>query len=313
MRTLALLLLLAGPVLADDLPPPVEVHADAEPRTVTVGQRFRYTVEVKVDAGYEVLFAQPTERLGDFDIVDFGDAPAVQKGASTVVTRWFTLVGWEPGHHLVTSPAIRYRHKGDETPTEARGDDIGVTVDSLLEKTPAAADIRDIREPEPVPIDWRPYYLLGGGVAALIALGLGVWSLLRRRARPAPVVPPRPAHEIAAAALAALQARELVQRGEFKEYYSTLSAVVRTYLEQRFELRAPEMTTEEFLLTTARDGRLARAHRPLLADFLGESDLVKFARHLPTLADAERAFQAAQRFVDETAAVPAPEDRRAAG
>jgi len=312
MRALALLLLLAGPALGDDLPPPVVVHADAEPRTVTVGQRFRYTVEVKVDAGWEVRFAQPTERLGDFDIVDFGDAPAVQKGASTVVTRWFTLVGWEPGHHLIPSPPIRYGHKGEQ-PTDAKADDIGVTIDSLLEKTPAAADIRDIREPEPVPIDWRPYWLLGGGVAALLALALGIWSALRRRARPAPVVPPRPAHVIAAEALASLQARGLVQRGEFKEYYSALSDVVRTYLEQRFELRAPEMTTEEFLLTTARDGRLARAHRPLLADFLTESDLVKFARHLPTLADAERAFQAAQRFVDETAAAASPEDRRAAG
>jgi len=312
VRALALLLLLAGPAFADDLPPPVAVHADAEPRTVTVGQRVRYTIEVKVDAGYEVLFAQPTERLGDFDIVDFGDAPAVQKGASTVVTRWFTLVGWEPGHHLIPSPPIRYGRKG-EPPADAKADDIGVTIDSLLEKTPAAADIRDIREPEPVPIDWRPYWLLGGGVAALLALALGVWTLLRRRGRPAPVVPPRPAHVIAAEALARLQARGLVQRGEFKEYYSALSDVVRTYLEQRFELRAPEMTTEEFLLTTARDGRLARAHRPLLADFLTESDLVKFARHLPALADAERAFQAAQRFVDETAAVPSPEDRRAAG
>jgi hypothetical protein len=65
------------------------------------------------------------------------------------------------------------------------------------------------------------------------------------------------------------------------------------------------MTTEEFLLAAARAGRLAPLHRRLLGDFLVESDLVKFARHVPSIADSERAFDAARRFVDETA-VPDP-------
>jgi hypothetical protein len=69
------------------------------------------------------------------------------------------------------------------------------------------------------------------------------------------------------------------------------------------------MTTEEFLLATSRDGRLAAAHRRLLGEFLTESDLVKFARHVPTIADSERAFVAARRFVDETTDAP---DRSAA-
>jgi hypothetical protein len=56
-------------------------------------------------------------------------------------------------------------------------------------------------------------------------------------------------------------------------------------------------------MVTARGGAaLQSGHRALLGDFLGESDLVKFARHHPTLADAERAYGAAERFVDETAA-----------
>ena len=300
MRVFLLLLALVA-VARADAPPPVEVHARAEPDTVTVGQRFRYSVEVKADAGVDVVFAQPTEHLGDFDIVDFGDTPAVQKGASTVVTRWFTLVGWTPGRHLIKSPPVRYRVPGGEL-TDLQAYEMGVQVDSLLEKTPDAADIRDIREPEPVPVDWRPYWVGGGALVLVVAGAAAVWAMLRRRTRPAVAAPPRPPHEVAAAALAALAERRLVEHGEFKELYSGLSDIVRTYLEQRFELRAPEMTTEEFLLTTARDGRLARAHRPLLSAFLTESDLVKFARHLPTLADAERAFAAA-----------APGDRRAAG
>ena len=56
-------------------------------------------------------------------------------------------------------------------------------------------------------------------------------------------------------------------------------------------------------------------HEAGIGEFLFESDLVKFARHLPTIADSERAWGAAKRFVDETTpptTVPV-EERRAAG
>ena len=37
-----------------------------------------------------------------------------------------------------------------------------------------------------------------------------------------------------------------------------------------------------------------------LGEFLGESDLVKFARHRPSTEDGERAYTAARRFVEDT-------------
>jgi len=307
VRAALLVLLLAGLVHAEE---PVEVRAHAEPDTVTIGTRFRYVVEVTAAPDAEVFVEQPAERLGDFDIVDFGVEPPVQRDGKTRLTRWYRLVGYSPGEHLVKSPPVTYRLAGGE-PTEAPGQEIGVTVESLLAKEPEASDIRDIKPPEPVPVDWRPWYLLGGLVALALAAG-AILSRMRNRSRRASVPPPpRPPQDVAAQALAELRRRNLIGAGAFKEYYSTLSDIVRTYLEQRFGLRAPEMTTEEFLLTTARDGRLDGAHRRLLGDFLAESDLVKFARHLPTIADSERAWEAAARFVEETSRPP--EELRAAG
>ena len=176
-------------------------------------------------------------------------------------------------------------------------------------------DIRDIAGPEAVPRDLRPWYVAGGALAALIALVLGWRWWRRRRARSEVAAPPRSAHEVAADALRALRARRLAEEGAFKEFYSALSDIVRRYLEDRFRVRAPEMTTEEFLAATARGATLERSQRALLGTFLGESDLVKFARFVPTLADSERALVAAERFVDDTAErEPQPaEDTRAAG
>lgn len=307
---LAALLLIAARGHGEDALPLVEVHARAEPDRVTVGTRFRYVVELVTRGNPETTVTQPSERIGDFDIVDFGIEPPVQRDDRTILRRWYTLVGWKPGEHPLASPPVRWRLPGAEV-QEVPAAEIRVTVESLL--APDAADIRDIKPPEEIPIDWRPYRLLGGGLAALALLALGLHRLLNRprRARPGP--PPRPPHEVAFAELERLRARRLVAEGAFKEYYSTLSGIVRHYLEQRFGVRAPEMTTEEFLLASARDGRLQGAHRRLLGEFLVESDLVKFARHLPSIADAERAWEAARRFIDETAVRPGMESMRAAG
>jgi hypothetical protein len=285
---------------ADDAPPLVTVRAEATPDTTTIGTRVRYTVTVDAPPGIEIVVAQPGERIGDMEIVDFGTEPPAKTPAGRVVfRRWWKLVAWSTGHHLLPSPVVQYRPPGGELAT-APADDVGVTVESLLSRAPEGADIRDVKAPEPIPIDWRPYYWMGGTLLGLVLLAALAYRLLVRPKRAVAAPPPPPPHVVALAALDALRARAFVEKGAFKDFYSTLSDIVRRYLEDRFHVRAPEMTTEEFLLATSRDGRVAAAHRRLLGDFLVESDLVKFARHVPTIADSERAFAAARRFIDDT-------------
>ncbi|HLY37551.1 MAG TPA: hypothetical protein VKU61_05915 [Candidatus Binatia bacterium] len=304
MRPLALVLLLCATAHAA-----VEIHARAEPDSVTIGTRFRYVVDVVATPDAEVFVEQPADHIGDFEIVDFGIDPPVQRDGKTVLTRWYRLVGWTPGEHLVKSPTVHYRTVGQDE-QEAPAQEIRVSVESMLAKEPNATDVRDIAPPEPIPVDWRPYWLLGGALLLAVALAALLHRVLNRPRRAGAAPPPTP-HEVAARALADLKRRNLPAEGAFKDYYSTLSDIVRVYLEQRFRLRAPEMTTEEFLLATARDGWLERTHRQRLGEFLVESDLVKFARHRPTIADADRAWEAAARFVEETSR--RPEELRAAG
>lgn len=309
-------LLAAGIPRAEDAPPPVTVRAWYAPEKLTVGDRFRYFIEVSAAPGVEVVLAQPTEKLGDFDILDFGTEKPVEREGRTILVRWYEVVGWSPGHHLVRSPPVQYRTQSGAALQTATADDLGIEVTSLLGDADAATtDIRDIAPPEEFPRDWRPVLLLAGGVLAVLAAIAALVWWRRRQVRPARVAPPEPAHVVARRALDALRARQLPQAGAFKAFYSALSDVVRTYLEQRFGLRAPEMTTEEFLQAATRGGRLERAHRQLLADFLSECDLVKFARHVPSLEQCDRALAAAQRFVDDTAEVASltPERERAAG
>ncbi|MGD9612280.1 MAG: hypothetical protein AB7V22_05190 [Kiritimatiellia bacterium] len=123
--------------------------------------------------------------------------------------------------------------------------------------------------------------------------------------------PPVPPHRIALDALADLRAKGWIEALRIEPFYVALSGIVRRYLEARFGLRAPERTTEEFIRDALSSRKLSDAHRDLVAGFLEQSDLVKFARHAPGQADMHNALDSAERLVRET--MPAePEPARPA-
>jgi hypothetical protein len=99
-----------------------------------------------------------------------------------------------------------------------------------------------------------------------------------------------------------LLAAGLIGRGEHDRFYQEISSITRRYVERRFAVRAPEQTTEEFLAAAARTGPL-REHSALLSEFLGQCDLVKFARHTPGRDETGRAVEACRLFITSTAGV----------
>jgi len=85
-------------------------------------------------------------------------------------------------------------------------------------------------------------------------------------------------------------------------FYVDVSSVLRVYLEERFGLRAPELTTEEFLLGLESGDQLARGHRAELERFLTQCDLVKFAAVVPGENEHLATFALAEAFVESTRA-----------
>jgi hypothetical protein len=288
---------------------PVTVVGRTDRRRVTIGTPFRYTIEVRARKDVELIVPVLGGRLGEFSITDFGEEPVHETGDDVVVTRWYTLVAYRPGFSLIPGLTVQYRGAGDEL-RRIDGQDVGINVVSLLDQQPDADSIRDIKGPVAVPFDWTPVLIGLGVLAGIVGLGLIALRLSRRINAPQGLPAVRPAHAVALEALERLRHRRLTGAEERAEWYVALSAIVRTYIEGRFKLRAPEMTTEEFIYAVQRDSTLSTAHRQLLGEFLAECDLVKFARHVPRLEDAERAYGAARRFVDETRPRPAPEEAR---
>ncbi|HSN24929.1 MAG TPA: hypothetical protein VLT45_01555, partial [Kofleriaceae bacterium] len=154
------------------------------------------------------------------------------------------------------------------------------------------------------------WILLGGSL--LLMLGAGgtlAWRVLGTKRR---IAEQRSAYEDAIAALASLQKRGAPSAADADAWFVELSSIVRAYLERRYEIRAPELTTEEFLQEASRARELTAEHRAQLTAFLERCDRVKFAGYRPDEAESLATLQAARAFVEDTKAPEQPEPAKEA-
>jgi hypothetical protein len=157
----------------------------------------------------------------------------------------------------------------------------------------------DVQRLEEIPDPWKRTIQVGFVALVAGAAVLAWWRWSRRPpAAPVPVAPPDPA-VVARGRIEA--AREWI--GEPRRYAGEVSDAVRHYLEDRFGLRAPERTTEEFLLDLSRRPTLDPRHQGPLAAFLEQCDLVKFAGWRPGAQELDGLEAAAIWVVDEASPV----------
>ena len=143
------------------------------------------------------------------------------------------------------------------------------------------------------PLSWK----LVGWIAAAILGVLGVLALLvflvkylARRVKEHRMSP----IERAWVELDRLLKKGLPGRGRYKDFYVELTMVVRRYIQRRYGIRAPHMTTEEFLRAAKPSDELRR--------FLESADMVKFAGVEATPDMADEATDSARGYLKSDAA-----------
>lgn len=171
----------------------------------------------------------------------------------------------------------------------------------------AGLDIRAVKPPIEIPSEWTWLWW----TLAVLLLG-AIVTLLWFRWRKQRLVPP-PVLVIPPHTRAKQRLEEALQYLSDPNRFCTLVAdAIRLYLEERFALKAPERTTEEFLIELQASTHLTGDQKLSLGEFLQSCDLVKFARFEPTEASLRQLHEAALRLVDETQfdalapAAPAP-------
>lgn len=269
---------------------PAKVTVQVWPAQPTLGDSIWLRLAVETDEGVTAELPFDQAALGRFAVLRY--LPEREGRRSVDV---YELAAPMSGRHRI--PPLRVVVDGaevltDEIPLEV-GAVLAARTDQPLHGARAAIDTRVGGR------TWWPVILGAGGVL-LVGGGVAGWVLLRgRRTRRAQVS----AWELAMRRLAELEARGAPPADDpaaCDAWFVELSAIVRAYVEGRYRLRAPELTTEEFLTEARRIPELDGAHRDLLGSFLERCDRVKFAGWRPEASESLELLGVARAFVSET-------------
>ena len=164
-------------------------------------------------------------------------------------------------------------------------------------------DIRGIKPPLDIPLSWIVIALWLGAASALLVAAWFLYRRLTRRDRPVipkrAAAPPQPPHVVAYEALDRLERSSVLENQEIQHWYSEVSRIIRVYIEGRYGVHAMEMASSDIMRGLE---PLQLEYRALdqFRDFFERADLVKFAKHRPSVQVCRSLLESARKLVDVT-------------
>jgi len=270
---------------------PIQVGSIANSDSILVGGQFIYRIEsVQLpEENWPLL----TDSIGPFEIIEIKPYEIVSL-KPLHIRQDFILTHFDTGKFAI--PPTPFIYGTDSLFTSEI--DIQVLGIPLQEENAVIG----IKGPINIPIGWEDIkYYVYSGIGLLILLLL-IFLLINRFTKNKKskelTKPSIPAHIIALGELESLKSRELWQNNEAKEYYSELSDILRTYIENRYHILAMESTTDE--INRDLHTILENSDRDLLNEFLTTADLVKFAKGTTDDSSSDYFMEVVKRFVHKT-------------
>ncbi len=270
----------------------IDIKVDAEPAQVDVARDFFVTLTFTVPSGRTIALPDLRDRFTGFRVAeDFTEDPvAAPDGSTMLVSRW-RLVPEPVAPKYRLAPFVVYVSITNNLPTSSSSfytAPVYFTPPAAREPVTGGMEIDPKKEMPP--LSWKLVGMLAAalvGVALLVALIYLAVRKIRTMVRVHRMSPIERAYY----ELDRLLKKGLPGRGLYKDFYVELTMVVRRYVERKYGVKAPNMTTQEFLGELARrasDASVQRIGDPAaLREFLESADLVKFAgvEATPEMAD----------------------------
>lgn len=177
------------------------------------------------------------------------------------------------------------------------------SLDVRADIDPETASLDDIDTPPellPVPTENRVWIVVALAALLTAAALLLLARKMRRREESVERIERLSPREIAVQRLTELISRRLHET-DVKRFFIELTGIVRWYIERQTGIRAPELTTEEFLREISERRREQNRLTPELRDrlrlFLESSDMVKFAKFEPSRDEIMLGYRRAEEFI----------------
>jgi septum formation topological specificity factor MinE len=286
---------------------PVQVTTTLAPSEPTIGDEVTLEITVTAAKDVEVLMPEFGEALDRYRILEFVPKQRIEADGSQVSSQKYTLQPVLSGEQSIPPILIEFvdnRPGSKPSPDdfdayELLTDRIEFSVKSVVVDS-ASAELKPPLGELTLNADASSSSRWWIVAVALIVVAGILLIAVARRARKS--VRRRNAYELARQRLDRLLSdrRSANPTLNVDQFYVEISGVIRRYLEDRFEVRAPELTTDEFLQLAAAESELSQEHQQLLGEFLSQADVVKFAGVTATDAEVNHSCELAVRFLEET-------------
>lgn len=212
------------------------------------------------------------------------------------------ITSFDSGYYAIPPIRFNWNQAGDQLDHFTESDALLLEVSTIPVDT--EKEIMDIKKPIEAPYTFREALPWIIGFLLAISIAYLIYYYLKKRKKAEPVFkaarkPKLPPHQIALDALDNLRHKKLWQGGLIKDYHTELTNILRDYIEGRFQVHAPEMTTDEImdLINTPATNKQAKDK---LWQTLILADLVKFAKEQPLPLENDGSLNNAVDFVKET-------------
>ena len=298
-HSILFLMVIAAPLQAQL----ISVRSELSSDSLMIGDQLVYTL--RVEAQDQVEFSMPVlyDTLGrNLEVLSPAVFDTSQTEGRRVVSQRYIVTGFEAGMQMVPAQEVVYSN-GNLVDT-ARSMPLMIRVYEPAVDT--TLQIKPIKAPLNTPLTFRellPWLAVGLGFLLLATL---VFVLLRRyflRKRDPEEYVARirePAHVIAFRELDRLKEEKIWEKGQVKQYYSSLTEITRTYIERQYGIPAMERTTEEILHAFRKSNPEDALLDEILQELLELADLVKFAKEDPLPVYNQTMLNNAYIFVQKT-------------
>lgn len=287
----------------------VEVHAVLDSTSIRIGAQTKLDLYLKYDASQknlEVLWPEIEDTLKkEIEVLNVTkiDTTIPDKAKPNIIQQHLqlTITSFDSGAYFI--PPFKFVLNKD-TANPLLTEPLHLIVNTVATDT-SLAKVKDIKAPFDEPFDWKwylPYVYIGLAILAAIILIIVLIKKLTKK-KPGIIIqettPSIPAHIKALEMLEQIKQDAIWKDNKVKEYYSSIADTVRLYIEERFNINALELTSDE-ILHVFKSQVVDSESKAKLQQILILSDFVKFAKQIPIEAEHTLTLNNAFDFVKGT-------------
>ncbi len=283
------------------------VKTTVDTTAIKIGEQIHFKIIIETDSTDLVIFPEG-QTFSPLETVEAYKTDTTWKKDRITLQKIYALTQFDSGVYKL--PAQRIEINGKAFFTDSLQVNVAtVAVDTTAQKM---YDIKPLIEVEKSSSEyWRLGLWIFG--ALLILFGLLYWFVIREKPlteeEKVALLPP---YDRALLELKNLENSKYLIQDEYKKYYSELTDIVRSYLEEDVKVSALESTTDQLInrLELLKDSGKLDLDKDTIIQFkriLQTADLVKFAKSKPETSVAEQDRKSVEQIVIKTKeAIPEP-------